>query len=653
MSLRKLQHKFIAVLLAVALAITMIPSLSFAAEGDSGDSMKYVSMNVPYRDFYAPYNLTDAAIWEVAPGIDAVSTATTTKFMGTTGLANGTWNDGSYIRGVKIPVAVSEADYAKLTAGLTENDPYYFTDLAESPSYYSTLQIGDGSYQFSAIQKSQINTTYLGLGDLDDDDNSVFVPGAVDLDDGYGDYQLTIKGISNTDRTIQTDADTYEVCTIYGAILNTADGTYGMTALENLWFGSRRPNVEIAWSVPGGQNLKRGHGKGDVYYQFKDLNGATLTGVTLITNLGVIDINQEVQCAKYYDGDLSNLSLSISSDAAVLNVSGIPAELKDVTVTVDNLGGGAVESDQVALKRKPSDGVSYTVTISSSNYPDITRTVSTPISQSQKEELKALTTKAQATSGYDTNADLKEHVQEAVELLNTADATSYEAATLIGELQEKIKKTYPVLNLSAALNGSVLSLTLSDGVKFTDLVNPTYTLSIPEGRRSTVFASGALTGLATTLAAAPEIGTEYTLSIVTDNYQDFSGTVVAQEEAKQEEVKQEEVKQEAGKQEAVKQKAANPMTVKTVAKTLKAKKLKKKAQSFKALTVSKAQGKVTYTAKAVNAKSKKALKFSKGKITVKKGTKKGTYKIKVTVKAAGSNNYKAASIAKTITVKVK
>ena len=39
-----------------------------------------------------------------------------------------------------------------------------------------------------------------------------------------------------------------------------------------------------------------------------------------------------------------------------------------------------------------------------------------------------------------------------------------------------------------------------------------------------------------------------------------------------------------------------------------------------------------------------------GKFTVKKGTKKGTYKIKVKVTAKGNKTYKAAS--KTVTVKI-
>lgn len=96
-------------------------------------------------------------------------------------------------------------------------------------------------------------------------------------------------------------------------------------------------------------------------------------------------------------------------------------------------------------------------------------------------------------------------------------------------------------------------------------------------------------------------------------------------------------------------KVKNTMKVKVVNKTFKVKKLKKKAQTFKAIKVSKAQGKVTYK---VTKKNKK-LKFKNGKVTVKKKTKKGTYKIKVKITAAGDKTHNSASVTKTIKVKVK
>lgn len=88
---------------------------------------------------------------------------------------------------------------------------------------------------------------------------------------------------------------------------------------------------------------------------------------------------------------------------------------------------------------------------------------------------------------------------------------------------------------------------------------------------------------------------------------------------------------------------------------VKAKKLKKKAQSvtFKAKVNS--GGKITFTGKAANSKSRKALKLNgkTGKITVKKGTRKGTYKMTVTVKAKATAKYKAASKKVKVTVVVK
>ena len=95
-------------------------------------------------------------------------------------------------------------------------------------------------------------------------------------------------------------------------------------------------------------------------------------------------------------------------------------------------------------------------------------------------------------------------------------------------------------------------------------------------------------------------------------------------------------------------KANNPITVKTKAITAKAKSNTSFAKT-KAFTITKAQGTVSF--KKVSG-DKKITITKAGKITVKKGLKKGkTYSFKVKVTAAGNNNYKAGS--KTVTVKIK
>ena len=53
-------------------------------------------------------------------------------------------------------------------------------------------------------------------------------------------------------------------------------------------------------------------------------------------------------------------------------------------------------------------------------------------------------------------------------------------------------------------------------------------------------------------------------------------------------------------------------------------------------------------------KGNKKIKVNKktGKITIKKGLKKGTYKVKMKIRAKGNKNYKASSY-KTVTFKIK
>ena len=97
---------------------------------------------------------------------------------------------------------------------------------------------------------------------------------------------------------------------------------------------------------------------------------------------------------------------------------------------------------------------------------------------------------------------------------------------------------------------------------------------------------------------------------------------------------------------------ANPLKVTVKKLTLKYKTLKKKKlilKKAKAFTIKNAQGKVTF--KKISGNKKITINKKTGRITVKKGLKKGTYRLKVKVIAAGNSKYKAGS--KTITLKIK
>ena len=102
-------------------------------------------------------------------------------------------------------------------------------------------------------------------------------------------------------------------------------------------------------------------------------------------------------------------------------------------------------------------------------------------------------------------------------------------------------------------------------------------------------------------------------------------------------------------------KKANTLSVKAKKPSLKASKLKKKKQTIKAskaFTIKGAQGTVSYKKKS-GSSNKLSINAKTGVITVKKGTKKGTYKIVVAVTAAGNEQYEARTKKVTVKVKVK
>ena len=99
--------------------------------------------------------------------------------------------------------------------------------------------------------------------------------------------------------------------------------------------------------------------------------------------------------------------------------------------------------------------------------------------------------------------------------------------------------------------------------------------------------------------------------------------------------------------------------MKVKAKTVKVKysKLRNKKliiKTNKAFTITDARGKVTFKVVKYDKIAKKKIKVSKaGKITVKKGLKKGTYKLKVNVMAAGNANYEPLTKIVTLKIKIK
>ncbi|MCR5544114.1 MAG: Ig-like domain-containing protein [Eubacterium sp.] len=103
-----------------------------------------------------------------------------------------------------------------------------------------------------------------------------------------------------------------------------------------------------------------------------------------------------------------------------------------------------------------------------------------------------------------------------------------------------------------------------------------------------------------------------------------------------------------------KTKAANPLKIKGKTATVKYSKLKKKKQTLAISKVIKfvKKGKGANTYVKVSGNKKIKINKKNGKITLKKGMKKGTYKVKIKVRSAGNKNYKQSGWKK-VTVKIK
>lgn len=93
------------------------------------------------------------------------------------------------------------------------------------------------------------------------------------------------------------------------------------------------------------------------------------------------------------------------------------------------------------------------------------------------------------------------------------------------------------------------------------------------------------------------------------------------------------------------------VTAKVTSKTLKYTSVKKKSQSFSLGAAVNSKGTLSY--KKTSGTSAITVNSKTGKIYVKKGLKKGTYKVKIQIRAAARGYYNAGSKTVTVTVKVK
>ena len=444
---------------------------------DSGDA-KYVLMNVPYSKFYANEDISSGQM-----ELDAVSSATTTKAASTTGLAKNTYNNKTYdgtsliavdMLGVTVPVKLTESAYeAMISKKVPEGtdmgaaESYAFQDLSEEPAAYKPCRYSKkGNYYFDSFTGAEKDTTGLSITDYT-------------TTGGFGDYMLSLNGVL-TAGTINGEA-----YSLYGVILSTSDNmNYALYILNNIWQGARVTNVELAWSVIGGQELKKAHGSSkDKFFQYA-MNGKTLKNIKLLTSTGIYDIPANLKLDEYYTGSERCTAILDSNDAAKLNVT-IPSVFTNPTVTV-TYSSGHHQTACIADAVTPSNGSvtlseavdteahgTYTVTVKSDNYAPKVISIYGPVTASQITSLNEYIIKGNAYVQADSSlTKLNFFITKAHELLKRTDATTNEASELISELSccitEAISKGITVEdNAFAAVAGSTKSRT------YKGLFNPT------------------------------------------------------------------------------------------------------------------------------------------------------------------------------------
>ena len=324
--------------------ITRAEAIVMLDKAGVAEEYAYVTMNVPYDDFYKAEGVT------AVNGVDAVTSATMRKSRMNTadGLTAGTYyktaedEKSDAIRGVVCTVRVAKSDLAKLNASLTEHDDYYYTALDSVPENYKELTVNkDGSYSFGKTTAA-VDTETLK-------DTAV----TFKTSSKYGDYQM--KFSTNILEKIGR---------AYGATVTTTDGTsYAMRSLENVWNGK---SLELAWSVGF---TTTSHGNPLVSDDYVSMMGKTIKSVAFYTVDGKI---YSLDCEQYVPVKFATTNFAVEN--ALADSGSTSVEMKDfpkdyeaeyqVTDAQGNAAEGlSVKDGKISWTGTPATG-KYTLTVS-------------------------------------------------------------------------------------------------------------------------------------------------------------------------------------------------------------------------------------------------------------------------------------------------
>lgn len=325
----------------------------------------YGTMNLPYADYYYGElgNKTDTTDGKIsydadlagnagmrAEGTyDAVTSATGKKwnsmFADTTYSSEADENGGGKILGVSgVEVAIEQSLYDQLTAdakdsktsgvlgslfaGFTPNE-----DQTVVPAAYKQL-FADGTLSATITAEPEVDLTN--------------VTPTLKTDSKYGDYQLKMDGL-----------DLGEGNLIYGVIVKTKTGNYGMLQLENIWKGGS----ELAWSA--GFKTKEVHGNSLRSTPYAATSGDTIVEISYLTSKGEYSVHlaDGLYLPKKHNGTVNAESVAVAAGSIPVTLADLPEDFS-AAVSADTLTGAAYADGKMTFDAKSVLPGSYTITVS-------------------------------------------------------------------------------------------------------------------------------------------------------------------------------------------------------------------------------------------------------------------------------------------------
>ncbi len=327
----------------------------------------YGTMNLPYADYYYGElgNKTDTTDGTVSYDADlagdagmrtvgtydAVTSATAKKwnsmFADTTFASEPDENGGGKILGVSgVEVAIEQSLYDQLTAdakdsktsgvlgslftGFTPNE-----DQTVVPAAYKQL-FADGTLSATVTAEPEV--------DLTD------VTPTLKTDSKYGDYQLKMDGL-----------DLGENNKVYGVVVKTKTGSYGLLQLENIWKGGS----ELAWSA--GFKTTEVHGNSLRYTPYAATSGDTIAEVTYLTSNGEYSVHfaDGLYLPKKHTGTVVAEKTAVTAGSIPVALTDLPEDFT-AEVTADGLTDAAYADGALSYDAAKTVPGSYTITVSDS-----------------------------------------------------------------------------------------------------------------------------------------------------------------------------------------------------------------------------------------------------------------------------------------------